>query len=87
MKTTNQIRDYIRKRQIGFVLAQKDAIKFEHAELSASLGELIADNQNILDEIDKIMAAAAKRKREIRNTIVMAVLGAGVAALALYLMF
>ena len=87
MKTTNQIRDYIRKRQIAFVLAQKDAIKFEHAELSASLGELIADNQNILDEIDKIIARSAMRRREIRNTIVMAILGASVAVLALYLMF
>jgi len=82
MKTINQIRERIRGREMAYVLARKDATKFGHAGLSASLGELIGEDAAILDEIDKIVAEAAKRRREIRNTIIMAILGALVALAA-----
>ena len=87
MKTINKIRDCVCGRGMAYSLARKDAIKFEHAELASSLLELATECSSIVEEIDKIVAEAAKRRREIRDAVIMAVLGAGVAVLALYLMF
>ena len=79
MRALKQIRKVVENRRWAYVLAHKDAVKLGHKELSESLYELTAEDDSILCEIDKIMAAAAKRRVEIRDTIFMAILGAGVA--------
>lgn len=84
MKTIRLIQEEI-DRLMGENLQARSAAKKRGAERTAALsGAAAIECNNILSAIDKIVE---KRKREIRNTIVMAVLGAGVAALALYLIF
>ena len=84
MKTVKLIQKEIDRAMTENIEA-RDAAKARGAEQTAALfGTAAIECNNILSAIDKIVE---KRKREIRNTIIMAILGAGVAALALYLMF
>lgn len=84
MKTIRLIQEEI-DRLMGENLQVRSAAKKRGAEQAAMIyGAVACEDNNILAAIDKIVE---KRKREIRNTIVMAILGAGAAALALYLMF
>lgn len=84
MKTVRLIQKEIDRAMTENIQAYNDA-KARGAKRAAAMFGMAATECNyILSAIDKIVE---KRKREIRNTIVMAILGAGVAVLALYLMF
>lgn len=84
MKTIRLIQDYIDRAKKENLAAMSNARKRGDRDAVVANKAGAIECNNILLAIDKIVE---KRKREIRNTIVMAILGAGVAALALYLMF
>lgn len=84
MKTIRLIQEEIDKAMTENIKARETCKTRGAICASMNFGAAAVEDNNILAAIDKIVA---KRKREIRNTIVMAVLGAGVSALALYLMF
>jgi hypothetical protein len=84
MKTIRLIREEIDKAMTENIKARETCNARGAIGASMNFGAAAVEDNNILSAIDKIVE---KRKCEIRNTIVMAVLGAGVAALALYLMF
>ena len=84
MKTIRLIRDDIDRAKKENLAAMNNARKRGDRDAMVANKAAAIECNNILFAIDKIVE---KRKREIRNTIVMAILGAGVAALALYLMF
>lgn len=84
MKTIRLIQDDIDRAKKENLAAMNNARKRGDRDAVVANKAAAIECNNILLAIDKIVEM---RKREIRNTIVMAILGAGVAALALYLMF
>ena len=79
MKTVRLIQKEIDRAMTENLQAYDDAKARGAKRASAMFGMAATECNNILSAIDKIVD---KRKREMRNTIVMAILGAGVAIAA-----